>query len=375
MKIIKHPTFAALAARAVMLRFSPQIILAGALALHALPARADTFGSGTNTFIIDFVDIGNPGNGDDLGAGGGSFSEPYGGVEYIYRIGVTEVPQDWITKATRLGLTHVTAGAWSGKQPAANMTWYEAAAFVNWLNTSTGHQPAYDLAHNGGWSMKLWTSDQAWQAGGENLYRHKDAFYFLPSFDEWYKAGWHKNDGVTANYWDYATGSNTIPAPVASGTGAGTAVYMQAEASSPAAVDNNGGMSPYGTRGQTGNVAETQETAFDGLNNSPSKNRNRGGGRWFSVLIGTRNELNPSEWSDGVGFRVASVPEPARLRALGAGVLRIQSSKGMVFEVQASTDLNKWPPLTAVTNLTGTLEFTDPDAANQLRRFYRTVLR
>ena len=215
------------------------ITLAGALAFSAAPrdckgaAVADTFGSGANAFTIDFVDIGNPGNTDDAGAGGGSYSSPYGGVAYTYRMGVTEVPQDWITKATNLGMTNVTAGAWTGSQPAANMTWYEAAAFVNWLNTSTGHQPAYDLTYSSGWSMKLWSSAQAWQAGGENLYRHKDAYYFLPSEDEWYKAAYHKNDGVTANYWDYATGSNTIPTAVASGTGAGTVVYNQARPTCP----------------------------------------------------------------------------------------------------------------------------------------------
>ena len=69
------------------------------------------------------------------------------------------------------------------------------------------------------------------------------------------------------------------------------------------------------------------------------------------------------------------VETTARLQALGAGVLRIQSWKGMAFEVQTSTDLDQWSPLTTVTNLTGTLEFADPDAANHLRRFYRTLLR
>ena len=47
----------------------------------------------------------------------------------------------------------------------------------------------------------------------------------------------------------------------------------------------------------------------------------------------------------------------------------------MAFEVQASTDLKQWAPVTTMTNLTGVLEFTDSDAANRLRRFYRTVLR
>jgi len=51
-------------------------------------------------------------------------------------------------------------------------------------------------------------------SGGENLYRHKDAYYFLPSENEWSKAAYHQNDGVTANYRDYATGNNTIPTAV-----------------------------------------------------------------------------------------------------------------------------------------------------------------
>ena len=133
---------------------------------------------------------------------------------YDYRMGVTEVPQDWITKATNLGLTNVTAGAWGASQPAANMTWFEAAAFVNFLNTSTGHQAAYQLT--GVTSLTPWGAADAWDndpgAGVDlNLYRHKDAYYFLPSEDEWYKSAYHKKDGVTANYWDYAMGSNSVP--------------------------------------------------------------------------------------------------------------------------------------------------------------------
>ena len=36
---------------------------------------------------------------------------------------------------------------------------------------------------------------------------------------------------------------------------------------------------------------------------------------------------------------------------------------------------NTLPPVTTVTNLTGTLEFPDPDAANLMQRFYRAVLK
>ena len=57
------------------------------------------------------------------------------------------------------------------------------------------------------------------------------------------------------------------------------------------------------------------------------------------------------------------------------GAFRVQSWKGMAFEVQASANLEQWSPVTTVTNLTGTLDFTDPDATNLMQRFYRAVLK
>ena len=89
------------------------------------------------------------------------------------------------------------------------------------------------------------------------------------------------------------------------------------------------------------------------------------------------------EWPSGIVQELHAVApkqfltltEPSRLQALGAGVLRIRSWKGMAFEVQTSADLKQWSTVTTVTNLTGTLEFTAPDAAILQRRFYRTVFR
>jgi hypothetical protein len=59
------------------------------------------------------------------------------------------------------------------------------------------------------------------------------------------------------------------------------------------------------------------------------------------------------EWPSGIvqelhdvaAKQSLTVTEPARLQALGAGVLHIQSWKGMAFEVQASTDLDQWSHL------------------------------
>ena len=275
------------------------ITLAGVLALTITSARADSFGSGGNAFTIDFVTIGNAGNADDAGAGGGIYSRAEGGVAYEYRMGVTEVPLDWITKATNLGMTGVAATAPAANRPAENVTWWEAATFVNWLNTSAGHTAAYNIT------------------GGPNAsVRNPNAYYFLPSVDEFYKAAYHKNDGVTANYWDYATGSNAIPTAVAGGTAAGTAVYNGQAGT--AAVDNAGGLSPYGTMGQNGNVREWNEggasvpTAGGGYNLGEGFMRSSDANSWV-----------PYEQGASIGFRVASVvPEPtSALLLLGSGAM------------------------------------------------------
>jgi sulfatase modifying factor 1 len=272
-------------------------------------AQADAFGSGANTFDISFVNIGNVGNAAD--------TTGYGAVPYAYRVGVYEVSKNDILKATASGMANVTAGAWTGSnQPAASISWLESAAFANWLNTSTGKQAAYDLFWDGdAWSMNLWSSADAWQLGGENLYRHKNAHYFLPSENEWFKAAYFNSSG--SNYFDYATGSSAAPTPVTSGTASGTAVYGQpfAGVPPPAEVFNAGGLSTYGTMAQGGNVTELLESAFDGVNDSAFDLRATRGGDvsdgFGPLTSGNRAANTPTHEHHYIGFRVASVPEPS----------------------------------------------------------------
>jgi len=294
-------------------------------------AQGDTFSTGPNGFTIDFVNVGNAGNSSDLGAGGGIYSTAFGAVNYEYRIGVTEISQEMIAKATNSGLANVTAGEWTGGQPAAGATWYEAAQFVNWLNTSTGHHQAYQLNSNLT-GLTLWNSADAWQAGGENRFRHKDAFYILPSENEWYKAAYHQNDGVTDNYWDFAGGSNTLPTAVMNGAVENSAVYKSrswannpAFVAAPANVGESGGFSPYGTQGQNGNVWEWQESAFDGSNDVGSEGRTVRGGYYGGTSVALRSSslgrtnFGPATHSNTIGFRVASVvPEPSAVGLLAA---------------------------------------------------------
>ena len=179
----------------------------------AAAVEADTFGSGTNTFEIEFVTIGNPGNSADTTGS----PNPAGSVPYEYRIGKFEISEDVIDKANTLGglgLTYISRGA---DKPPIYIDWFEAAKFVNWLNGST---PAYKFVSG---NFQLW---QPGDAGYDpnNLYRNSLAKYVLPSMDEWYKAAYYDPSGV---YYDYPTGSDTAPTPVVSGTTAGTAVYGQ----------------------------------------------------------------------------------------------------------------------------------------------------
>jgi formylglycine-generating enzyme required for sulfatase activity len=184
--------------------------------------------------------------------------------------------------------------------------------------------------------MNLWSGAQAWQAGGENLFRHKDAYYFLPSEDEWYKAAFHKNDGVTANYWDYATGSNTVPVQaLVDGTTPFTAVFddrfVPGVPADPADVNLAGGLSAYGTMGQNGNVWEWAESAFDGINNSSSEYRAFRGGDWGDpedyLRSSIRNVYTPTDSAPYVGFRVASVPEPSSLALLAAAAVGLAARR------------------------------------------------
>jgi sulfatase modifying factor 1 len=295
-------------------------IIAVGLIGGASQSKADTFGTGANQFTLDFTTIGNPGN-----AAGTTGS---GSVGYTYRIGTYAISQNQIDKATASGLANVTAGVWSGDQPAANMTWYESAAFVNWLNTSKGFTPAYNLTWSGStWSMALWTvTDPGYDAN--NLYRNSLAKYFLPSENEFYKAAWGKSDG--SGYYLYPTASNTAPFAVKSGTDEGTAVYNLA-ASQPASVYQAGGISSYGTMGQGGNVWQWQESAYDGVNNSVTESRGtRGGGGWAYpadfLQPWNRNDVSPNSDYGGLGFRVASVetvPEPSTYALFGLGGIGI----------------------------------------------------
>jgi hypothetical protein len=200
--------------------------------------------------------------------------------------------------------------------------------YVNWLNTNSGSRPAYKFNITGGGfiSMHLWApTDPGYDTA--NLFRNSQAKYFLPSLDEWYKAAYY--DPINGIYYDYPTGSDTIPTGVTSGTLPGTAVIgLSLGNNGPADVNQAGGLSPYGTMAQGGNVAEILETAYDLVNNSANESRMARGGDWandFTMLSSRYVGVTPALSFPSAGFRVVSIaiPEPSMLVLVVCGLTSV----------------------------------------------------
>ena len=219
--------------------------------------RADMFGTGGNQFTMDFVPIfgdASAANGTNISrveegqSGYLAFSDP----GHNYRMGTYEVTNDqWSKFIASVGVTVTGSPAsaydgldsngntfvpWAGTNiPVTGVSWYEAAQFVNWLNTSTGHHAAYTFTGTQGesdYTLATWTEAEA--TPGTRLFRHKDAMYYLPTEQEWVKAAyWNgtaiqtyatvgERDPATHAGWNYGQ-HDTITGPWAVGSGsAGT---------------------------------------------------------------------------------------------------------------------------------------------------------
>ena len=302
------------------------------LLLSSLSGKAqtitETFGAGINSFTIDFVKIGNPGNVADTGVYPAS-----GSVSYSYNLGKYEVSRDMVLKASTaggLGLTLADLTSYGGNginRPASGISWNEAARFVNWLNTSKGYQAAYKFTTSGANdNISVWG---AGEYSGSNQFRHKNAYYFLPSTDEWYKGAY---GSPTGTWYNYPNGSDSVPTSVSGGsTGA---VYYRGSGGGPADITNAGGPSAFGTIAQGGNVWEWTETEYDGINNDGAISRDNLGGSWDRVnsylLNQVSNSIGPTWEGFDIGFRVAMIPEPSTFSFLAvslAGLLAFRRRK------------------------------------------------
>jgi len=142
------------------------------------------------------------------------------------------------------------------------VSWGDAARFANWLHNGqpTGPQDSKT------------TEDGSYQLNGAKdnaallrIKRRPKATWVIPSEDEWYKAAFHKNDGVTGNYWNYATAADALPSNKLQAPDPGNSANFQPKDGGPTlgppywrtpvgAFENS--KSSYGTCDQGGNVWE-----------------------------------------------------------------------------------------------------------------------
>lgn len=302
---------------------------------------------------FDWAIVGNPDNGaDDTG---------YGAVDYAYRISKHEVTNAQYSKflnsvdplgvnslglynpsmdLSALGGIALNLSAATGvkyqikasyeNNPVVFVSFIDAMRFVNWLENGQG---------NGSTESGVYTI-----ANGKSEVRNSTARYFIPSENEWYKAAFHKNDGRTANYWDYATQSDILPysaAPPGDGvpdiTNVANHTYDDRIANSHSSgfaktgsnvydpsqnyLTNVGeyalSVSAYGTFDQGGNVYEWNE-------GNPGIIRAVRGGAWYddscSMWAPDRCDVDAFSESYGTGFRVAAiVPEPGAILLASSG--------------------------------------------------------
>jgi formylglycine-generating enzyme required for sulfatase activity len=299
------------------------------LAAGMAQADTDTFGSGTNSFNIDFVPISkatNPSSG-------------YGIVANDYRMGTYEITNaQWTKFQTAYGtVTGDPATAYDSTPyftgtdvPTNNVSWYAAAQFVNYLNTITNNHVAYNFIgtiHTGDYALAVWG---AGDADGTNLYRHKDAKYYLPTENEWVKAAYW--NGTTSTLQTYATKAGESLTQGNGTSGTGWNYYNdKGYATNPAGPWNVGSGSEElnGTRDMMGNVYEWMENPFysyAGYETGPLRAVRGGmyGGDYADLTSFSRIASIPFSENSIVGFRVASeVPEPATLALLALGGLAV----------------------------------------------------
>ncbi len=293
--------------------------------VFALPASAVT---------IDWAPVGNAGNAADPNT-----SSRYGAVAYDYNIDKYDVTVGQYTeflnavaKADPYGLYEMpidpdvggiaqsgSSGSYtysvignSANFPVTYVSWGDAARFANWLQNGqpTGAEGP-GTTETGAYTLNGITNDILLRT----ITRNADATIFIPNENEWYKAAYYDptlNSGA-GGYYQYPFSSNTVPTSAPPGSTPDTGNFYGSDyaVAGPPYLTNvgayTGSASPSGAFDMGGDVWQWTETR-----NGDNKVMRGGSYSYDSNTSASslRDSFNPGDESFGIGFRVASVPEP-----------------------------------------------------------------
>ncbi len=325
-------------------------------------------GSGVRADWVDIetVTVGNPGNAGELsgeGAGGWGPDRICGAVDYTHNIGKYEVTAgqycqflnavaDTDTYGLYNELMDVDSGPWLAQfgcnikragspgsytysagpdwadRPVNWVSYWDACRFANWLHNG---QPA-GAQGPGTTETGAYTLDGYNGQDGHEIQRNIGWNWAVTSEDEWYKAAYHKNDGVTGSYFDYPTSSDALPGNdlidpdpgnnancYRSGYTIGDPYYR----TEVGEFENSN--SPNGTFDQGGNLWEWNESVvYDGSYRGLRGGSFGSGPDDVAMHASDRDYNGPANENFGIGFRVSEVPEPTTLSLLCLGALLLR---------------------------------------------------
>ena len=347
------------------------VALAGLLVVGVAQAQvSNVFNMPNGEASLQFVTVGNPNNPPDTVQQEYPVTRYLGSVPYVYRIGKYDVTigqyvqflnavaatdtyglynsgmatgyptvgivqsgsagsytysvsynaSDWNSYVAYNSSLYPSALAAANDAPVFDVTWGDAARFCNWLQNGqpTNLGEAANSTETGAYTLNGDTTNLMTETRNTGV-----ATYFIPTENEWYKAAYFNPSNST--YWAYEIASNTVPSNVLSVTGTNNANSCAGSYPNDTHTDPTNYLTPvgafaaspgpYGTFDMGGDLYQWNEANILGYF------RGLRGGSWANpstYLASSYCYCYDDPWyvDSGVGFRVASVPEPATIALL-----------------------------------------------------------